>query len=165
MDRRIESPSAAVLRPGAGARSGVRRGAGRGAAALLFLTHSPDTVALARAAIAKALALAPNLGEAHAARAKLLFEHDWNWEGAEREFHRAIELNANDADAHHHYSHLLLALGRVPEARHEAELMLALDPLAPASCNAPTSPLPLGDGSCCDRRSIARAGSEPTSIP
>jgi serine/threonine-protein kinase len=105
------------------------------AGALLFLSGSPDTAALARSAITRALALAPELGEAHAAQAKLLFEHDWSWEESEREFRRALELNPNNADAHHHYSHLLAALGRVREAREQAQLMLALDPLAPASYN------------------------------
>jgi len=103
--------------------------------ALLMLNTSPDTVALARTAIDRALALDPTLGEAHAARAKFLFELDWNWAESEREFRRAIELNPNDTDAHHHYSHLLLALGRPDESRREAEIMLTLDPLAPASLN------------------------------
>jgi TolB-like protein/Tfp pilus assembly protein PilF len=105
------------------------------ASVLLWFGDSPDTLGLGRAAIAKALALAPDLGEAHAARANLLLEHDWNWAESEREFRRAIELNPNDADAHHQYSHLLVALGRVAEAREQAELMLKLDPLAPAGPN------------------------------
>jgi eukaryotic-like serine/threonine-protein kinase len=103
--------------------------------ALLMVSTSPDTVALARANIERALQRDPMLGEAHAARAKYLFELDWNWPEAEREFRRAIELNPNDADAHHHYSHLLMALGRGAESRKQAEIMLALDPLAPASRN------------------------------
>ena len=103
--------------------------------ALLMVSDSPDTVALARANIDRALQRDPMLGEAHAARAKILFERDWNWPEAEREFRRAIELNPNDADAHHHYSHLLMALGREAESRKQAEIMLALDPLAPASRN------------------------------
>ena len=101
--------------------------------ALLLVSASPETVTLARADIDRALQLDPMLGEAHAARAKFLFELDWNWPEAEREFRRALELNPNDADAHHHYSHLLMALGHAAESRQQAEIMLALDPLAPAS--------------------------------
>jgi len=108
--------------------------AARGSA-LLMVSDSPDTVALARAEIDRALKRDPMLGEAHAARAKFLFELDWNWPEAEREFRRAIELNPNDTDAHHQYSHLLMALGREAESRQQAEIMLALDPLAPASRN------------------------------
>jgi len=103
------------------------------ASALLLITESPDTVAMARAAIAKALEQDPSSGEVHAQYGKLLFEEDWDWQGAERELKRAIELNPNDADAHHEYSHLLVALGRMDEARHESDAMSAIDPLAPAS--------------------------------
>ena len=103
------------------------------ASALLFVSASPETTALARAAIDRVLARHPEIGETHAAHARLLFENDWNWPLAEREFKRAIELNPNDADAHHQYSHLLVALGRLDEAREQARLMLSLDPLAPAS--------------------------------
>ena len=41
----------------------------------------------------KALALDETFGEAHASLAKILHLHNWNWEEAEREFLRAIELN------------------------------------------------------------------------
>jgi tetratricopeptide (TPR) repeat protein len=105
------------------------------ASSLIFLSASPDTMALAREAVTKALALDPGIGEAHAEYGKLLYGTDWDWQGAEREFKRAIELNPNDSDAHHHYSHLLLALGRAKEARDEANLMASLDPLAPATWN------------------------------
>lgn len=101
--------------------------------ALLIVSNSPETVAIARANIDRALQLDPMLGEAHAARAKFLFELDWNWAEAEQEFRRAIELNPNDADAHHQYSHLLMAVGRKQESLEQARIMLALDPLAPAS--------------------------------
>jgi len=105
------------------------------ASSLLFISASPETIALARAAVTKALAVDPGIGEAHAEYGKLLYGTDWDWQGAEREFKRAIELNPNDSDAHHHYSHLLLALGRPKEARDEANLMVSLDPLAPATWN------------------------------
>jgi len=103
------------------------------ASALLLITESPDTVAMARTAIAKALEQDPMSGEVHAQYGKLLFETDWDWPGAERELERAIELNPNDADAHHEYAHLLVALGRMKEAREQSDVMAALDPLAPAT--------------------------------
>jgi len=101
--------------------------------ALLFLSATPETVALGRAAIDRALAQDPGIGEAHAARGELLCDFDWNWPEAEREFKRAIELNPNDAEAHHQYSHLLGVLGRMKESRDESVMMVTLDPLAPAS--------------------------------
>jgi len=101
--------------------------------ALLFVSATPESIALGRADIDRALAQDPGNGEAHAARAGLLYDNDWNWPEAEREFRRAIELNPNDAEAHHQYSHLLGTLGRMKECRDESLQMVALDPLAPAT--------------------------------
>jgi TolB-like protein/DNA-binding winged helix-turn-helix (wHTH) protein/Flp pilus assembly protein TadD len=84
----------------------------------------------AKAAAEKAIALNPNLAEAHTSLGAILVLHDWDWAGAEREFQRAIELNPNSAQAHHWYGNLLLG----PEGRHDeaiAELQRAqqLNPL------------------------------------
>jgi Flp pilus assembly protein TadD len=105
------------------------------ATSLIILSTSPDTVALARATVTKALALDANIGEAHAGYGTLLYSIDWDWPAAERELRRAIELNPNDENAHHQYSHLLMALGRIKEAREQSDIMVALDPLAPAAHN------------------------------
>ena len=55
----------------------------------------------AKRAANKALELDPLLGEAHASLAFAAFLYDWDWDGAERGFRQAIELNPNHADAHH----------------------------------------------------------------
>jgi TolB-like protein/DNA-binding winged helix-turn-helix (wHTH) protein len=86
----------------------------------------------AKAAAEKALQLDGTLAEAHTSLAAVRVLHDWDWPGAEQEFHRALELNPNFAQAHHWYGNLLLG----PEGRHEeaiAELQRAkeLDPLSP----------------------------------
>ena len=86
----------------------------------------------AKAAAEKALQLDGTLAEAHTSLAAVKVLHDWDWQGAEQEFHRAIELNPNFAQAHHWYGNLLLG----PKGRHEeaiAELQRAqeLDPLSP----------------------------------
>ena len=85
----------------------------------------------AQAAAAKALQLDDTLAEAHTSLAAVKILHDWDWQGGEREFQRAIELNPNFAQAHHWYGNLLLG----PEGRHDeaiAELQRAqeLDPLS-----------------------------------
>ncbi len=82
-----------------------------------------------RRAIERALALDPDLGEAHAAKAFLSYREDWDWVGSEREFTRAIELSPSSVEAHHRYSHLLMALGRIPESLEQSQLALAVDPL------------------------------------
>jgi len=52
---------------------------------------------LARDAAQTALELAPNLAEAHAALGLLHTNYNWDWEGAEASFTRALELAPGDA--------------------------------------------------------------------
>jgi adenylate cyclase len=69
------------------------------------------------------------LAEAHAAVAdvKLYFERDW--EGAERAFRRANELNPGLAMNHYHYAWHLALFGRWDEAIAEHKRAQELDPL------------------------------------
>ena len=78
----------------------------------------------------KALELDENLAEAHAALAGVLnyYSHDWN--RAEAEFRRAIELKPNYSPAHQWYSHLLGAQHRLREAEHEMAIAVQLDPFS-----------------------------------
>jgi DNA-binding winged helix-turn-helix (wHTH) protein/TolB-like protein/tetratricopeptide (TPR) repeat protein len=82
----------------------------------------------AEAAAAKALALDDSLAEAHASLGYIKFTYDWDWRGAEQEFKRAIALNPDYDNAHHWYSHELMALGRTDEAMAEARRALELSP-------------------------------------
>lgn len=61
---------------------------------------SRDTMPLARAAAERALALAPELADAHLARALVAMFYDWDHEGAKRGIDRAIELKPSYAEAH-----------------------------------------------------------------
>jgi tetratricopeptide (TPR) repeat protein len=83
----------------------------------------------ARAAATKALELDDQLGEAHAVLAYRTTHHDWDWELAEKQFQRALELNPNYAVTHHWYSHYLTAVGRVEESLAASKRCLELDPL------------------------------------
>jgi tetratricopeptide (TPR) repeat protein len=56
--------------------------------------------------------------------------HDWDWQTSEKEFRRAIELNPNDATAHHWYAEHLTWRGRFKEALEESERAHQLDPLS-----------------------------------
>ncbi len=82
----------------------------------------------AEAAAAKALAIDDSLAEAHASLGYIKFTYDWDWAGAEEEFKRAIALNPGYDNAHHWYSHELMALGRTDEAMAEARRALELSP-------------------------------------
>lgn len=85
----------------------------------------------AKDALLKALALDDSLAEAHTSLGWILEVFDWDWAGSEKELKRAIDLNPNDATAHHRYAIHLAAMGRLPEALSEMHQAQRLDPLAP----------------------------------
>jgi adenylate cyclase len=77
------------------------------------------------------LELDEGLAEAHAALGAEKAGFEYDWAGAEQEFQRAIELNANCADAHFYYSWFLLTpLGRSEPAIAKMKKALELDPLS-----------------------------------
>src|SRR5438045_2040643 len=82
----------------------------------------------AKEAASRALAIDDALSEAHASLANVTFFYDWDWPTAEKEFKRAIELNLNNADAHHWYSHYLMAQGRIEESLTQSKRALELSP-------------------------------------
>jgi TolB-like protein/DNA-binding winged helix-turn-helix (wHTH) protein/Flp pilus assembly protein TadD len=84
----------------------------------------------ARIAAERALALDSSLAEAHSSLAYVKFSYDWDWDGAEAEFKRAIALNPNYATAHQWYGQFLRLMGREGEAIAEGEKSLNLDPLS-----------------------------------
>src|SRR4030095_8032858 len=59
-----------------------------------------DAYEKAKAAANKSLEIDPNLAEGHAILAAISTVYDWDWQGAEREFKLAIQLNPNYATAH-----------------------------------------------------------------
>jgi tetratricopeptide (TPR) repeat protein len=82
-----------------------------------------------REMIEKALKLEDTIGEAHATLG-VFKSLSYDWEGAIKEYHRAIELNPNYAPAHHRYSYLLSFAGKHEEALEEALKALELDPFS-----------------------------------
>jgi TolB-like protein/DNA-binding winged helix-turn-helix (wHTH) protein/Tfp pilus assembly protein PilF len=84
----------------------------------------------AKAAAIKALELDKTLGEAHTSLAFSLDAFDWDWESAETEFRRAIQLNPGYATAHHWYAWHLSEMGRNREAIAEMRKAENLDPLS-----------------------------------
>jgi TolB-like protein/DNA-binding winged helix-turn-helix (wHTH) protein/Flp pilus assembly protein TadD len=84
----------------------------------------------ARAAALRALEIDNDLPEAHVALALILENNDWDWNAAEKEYRRAIELNPNYATAHQWYAELLMWRGRFDEALRESEYARTLDPFS-----------------------------------
>ena len=89
-----------------------------------------DVFPQAKAAVTKALELDESLSEAHGSLAYILAYYEWNWDGAGKEFERALELNPNDATLRHRYSRYLSSLGRVDEALTQMARARELDPLS-----------------------------------
>jgi len=76
----------------------------------------------------KALDLDPALPEAHALMGDL-YQIQWQWSDAEREYKLALELNPNDAGAHLAFASWLLFQGRTEEALAWSRRARELEPL------------------------------------
>lgn len=84
----------------------------------------------AEAAATTALNLDESLGEAHASLAFALDLYAWNWDAAEAEYKRAIQLNPGYPTAHQWYSWHLMMMGRNREGILELRKAESLDPLS-----------------------------------
>ena len=62
--------------------------------------------------------------------ALIVQNYDWDWQTAEKEYRRAIELNPNNVTAHHWYAEHLAFRGRFDEAFTESERARLLDQLS-----------------------------------
>jgi TolB-like protein/Flp pilus assembly protein TadD len=93
---------------------------------------SKEAFSKAEENVSRALELDDTLAEAHTALGGLLASK-WDWDGAEKEFKRAIQLSPNFAQARLYYSYSVCS----PKGRYDeslAQLMKAeeLDPLSPS---------------------------------
>jgi len=84
----------------------------------------------AKTAAEKALSLDDHLAEAHASLGLVKFYYEWDWNGAEAEFKKALELNPGYAQAHQYYADFVKSFGRFDEALEEMRKALVLDPLS-----------------------------------
>ncbi len=91
-----------------------------------------EAMPLAKREVMAALALDPALAEAHASLGHIRLIYEWDWDGAEESFRRAIELNPGYATAHQWYALYLSARGRSEDALAELRKAEELDPLSPA---------------------------------
>jgi TolB-like protein/DNA-binding SARP family transcriptional activator len=75
---------------------------------------APEFYPKSKTAALRALELDPNEAQAHASLGFVLFNHEWDWEGAERSIQRALALDPNSHQWI--YALFLLAAGRYDEA-------------------------------------------------
>ena len=90
-----------------------------------------DVFPKARAAAERALALDPNLGEAHAALAHVLFTYEWNWKAADESFKTAIALDPKYPLLRIPYAAFLWGQNRGEEALAQLRILREIDPLSP----------------------------------
>jgi TolB-like protein/DNA-binding winged helix-turn-helix (wHTH) protein/Tfp pilus assembly protein PilF len=95
-----------------------------------YVAPPAEVIPKARAAAQKALTLDDQSAEAHASLALIAQNYDWDWQTADSEFRRAIELDPNYATGHHWYAEHLTFEGRFPESLGEMQRALQLDPLS-----------------------------------
>jgi len=84
----------------------------------------------ARAAALRALELDETLAEAHTAIGFVKLNFDWDWDGAERAWRRALELNPNSVEALGLSTQHLIYTGKFEEGLAQARRARDLDPLA-----------------------------------
>jgi eukaryotic-like serine/threonine-protein kinase len=75
-----------------------------------------------------AIRLDDRVAEAHTQLAEVKFYDEWNWDWAQREYERALQLNPNDSHALARHSLFLSALGKSDEAIRLATLAQDRDP-------------------------------------
>jgi tetratricopeptide (TPR) repeat protein len=95
---------------------------------LLAISPPREAGPQAREAALQALELDEGSAGAHAALALVRTVTDWDWEGAESEWRRALELDPSSADAQAYFAYFLAITGRTEEAVTHAERALELDP-------------------------------------
>jgi len=88
-----------------------------------------NTVSRASSAATSAVRLDESLAEAHTSLAHVRATLEWDWNAAEIEFRRAIQLNPRYPTAHHWFGITCLAgLERLDEAIEQCEIAVRLDP-------------------------------------
>jgi len=94
------------------------------------MVPAKDSLRKAKAAGRKALELDGELGEAHGSLAHVRL-HDWDWEGLERDFQRAIDLHPALPIVYYWYGEYLMSMGRPQEAIAMTRRAQQSDPVSP----------------------------------
>jgi tetratricopeptide (TPR) repeat protein len=98
----------------------------------IYAVRPPHSVfPLAIEAANRALALDPNMPEAHTSIAVIRLMHEWDLSGAAREFRRSLELDPNQTITRIYYSWLLILQGDFGSAADEVRRAQELEPVSP----------------------------------
>lgn len=104
-------------------------------ASLTYYSSPNEVMPRAREAALSALQLDPNLAPAHVTLGNVRLLFDWDWNAAEKEYHRALDINPNSPEAQLGYATYLATLGRFDEALSRVQQAYLFDPLALESRN------------------------------
>ena len=85
----------------------------------------------AKEAALRTIQLDPESASGYVSLGTIKFRYEWNWEEAERDFLRAIEINPSLGMAHHDYAWFLVAMQRFDQGLDHMKLAQRLDPLSP----------------------------------
>jgi TolB-like protein/DNA-binding winged helix-turn-helix (wHTH) protein len=91
---------------------------------------SAKALAEAEPAARKAIALDDSLAEGHHALAAVNYFLRWDWQSAEQEMTRSLELNPHLSESHHLHAYILQTLQRTDTAVEEDSKAMELDPFA-----------------------------------
>lgn len=100
-----------------------KQGIGNDAVPIIFWKKAEETAR-------HALVLDEELSEAHSALGLVRMVQDRDWQSAEQEFRRALDLNPSNGLAHRYFAMLLQVKGRFDEAIAERQRARQLDPLS-----------------------------------
>ncbi len=93
----------------------------------MSLSPESDHLVKARECLTKALELDPAIAEAHATLGYFAYFYEWNWERAEQEFEKALEIGPNDVGTHRLYANFLSRKGDFSKAHEQIQRALELD--------------------------------------
>ena len=97
-----------------------------------IVSHA-EARASALTAIRTAAALREDVAETHAALGDLKFLYDWDWDAAEREYRRSLDLNPGFVHVRNVYAQLLAARRRFQESIALSDETLRIDPQSSAA--------------------------------
>jgi len=94
------------------------------------MVPAKETLRRARTAARKAIELDGELGDAHGSLAHVRL-HDWDWQGLERDFRQAVDLNPSLAMVYYWFGEYLMCQGRSGESVATTQIAYRMDPLSP----------------------------------
>ena len=100
-----------------------------------FSTPSIDYIPKVKSNLLKALELDNKLGNAYYMLGAMNYYYEWDWDEAEKNFRKGLDLNPNYTIGMIHYANFLSAMRRFDESIELTRHTIELDPLNPVAYN------------------------------